>query len=214
MKREGSSTEAVRRRPYSVVLLDEIEKAHPEIFNLLLQVLDDGRLTDNKGRTVNFKNTIIIMTSNIGAHLIMEKSQSITDESKEIIHEEIRLKVMDLLRQQLPPEFFNRVDEMIVFHSLNKEEIKKIVQLQFDKLAQSINKQGVTIEIDSEALDYLARHGYQPEFGARPIKRLIQKEIVNELARSIIEGSVSKDDKITVKFKGGKLAFDQMKKKE
>ena len=205
----GQLTESVRRRPYSVVLLDEIEKAHPEIFNLLLQVLDDGRLTDNKGRTVNFKNTIIIMTSNIGAHLIMEKSQTITDENQEVVYEEIRMKIMELLRQQLPPEFYNRVDEMIVFHSLSRDEIKKIVQLQFDKLAKSIKKQGVAIELSANALDYLSRHSYQPEFGARPIKRLIQREIINELSRSIIEGSVSKDDVITVNFKGGKLIFDR-----
>jgi len=205
----GQLTESVRRRPYSVVLLDEIEKAHPEIFNLLLQVLDDGRLTDNKGRTVNFKNTIIIMTSNIGAHLIMEKSQTITDENQEVVYEEIRMKIMELLRQQLPPEFYNRVDEMIVFHSLSRNEIKKIVQLQFDKLAKSIKKQGVAIELSADALDYLSRHSYQPEFGARPIKRLIQREIINELSRSIIEGSVSKDDVITVNFKGGKLIFDR-----
>lgn len=205
----GQLTESVRRRPYSVVLLDEIEKAHPEIFNLLLQVLDDGRLTDNKGRTVNFKNTIIIMTSNIGAHLIMEKSQTITDENQEVVYEEIRMKIMELLRQQLPPEFYNRVDEMIVFHSLSRNEIKKIVQLQFDKLAKSIKKQGVAIDLSANALDYLSRHSYQPEFGARPIKRLIQREIINELSRSIIEGSVSKDDVITVNFKGGKLIFDR-----
>jgi ATP-dependent Clp protease ATP-binding subunit ClpB len=209
----GQLTESVRRRPYSVVLLDEIEKAHPEIFNLLLQVLDDGRLTDNKGRTVNFKNTIIIMTSNIGAQLIMEKSQTITDENQEVVYEEIRMNIMELLRQQLPPEFYNRVDEMIVFHSLGKDEIKKIVQLQFDKLSKSIKKQGITIELSADALDYLSRHSYQPEFGARPIKRLIQREIINELAKSIIEGSVSKDDMITVNFKGGKLMFDQKRKK-
>ena len=209
----GQLTESVRRRPYSVVLLDEIEKAHPEIFNLLLQVLDDGRLTDNKGRTVNFKNTIIIMTSNIGAHLIMEKSQKITDENQEVIYEEIRMEIMELLRQQLPPEFYNRVDEMIVFHSLGRDEIKRIVQLQFDKLSKSIKKQGVTIKLSADALNYLSRHSYQPEFGARPIKRLIQREIINELSRSIIEGSVSKDDVITVNFKGGKLIFDQKRKK-
>jgi ATP-dependent Clp protease ATP-binding subunit ClpB len=209
----GQLTEAVRRRPYSVVLLDEIEKAHPEIFNLLLQVLDDGRLTDNKGRTVNFKNTIIIMTSNIGAHLIMEKSQTITEENKEIVNEEIRSQAMEMLRQHLPPEFFNRIDEMIVFHSLSKDEIEKIVQLQFRKLSENIKKQGFTIELMPEALQYLARHGYQPEFGARPIKRLMQKEIINELARSIIEGTISRDHVITVDFKGGKLVFDQKQKK-
>jgi ATP-dependent Clp protease ATP-binding subunit ClpB len=205
----GQLTEAVRRKPYSVVLLDEIEKAHPEIFNLLLQVLDDGRLTDNKGRTVNFKNTIIIMTSNIGAHVIMDKSQTITDENKDVVYEEIRMQVMDMLRQQLPPEFFNRIDEMIVFHALSREEIQKIVRLQFNILAKTIKSQGVQLELSDEALEYLARHGYQPEFGARPIKRLMQKEIINELARAIIEGSVSRQETILVDFKGGKLVFEK-----
>jgi len=209
----GQLTESVRRRPYSVVLLDEIEKAHPEIFNLLLQVLDEGRLTDNKGRTVNFKNTIIIMTSNIGAHLIMEKSQSITDQNRDIVHEEIRMKIMDMLRQQLPPEFYNRIDDMIVFHSLGKKEIKKIVRIQFKKIIDNLKKQGVEVSLSDNAVDYLARHGFQPEFGARPIKRLIQREIVNEMAKSIIEGKIKKNNTIIVDFKSGKLSFDQKKNK-
>jgi ATP-dependent Clp protease ATP-binding subunit ClpB len=204
----GQLTEAVRRRPYSVVLLDEIEKAHAEVFNLLLQVLDDGRLTDNKGRTVNFKNTIIIMTSNIGAHLIMEKSQRITDENCDQIYEEIRFQIMEMLRQQLPPEFFNRVDETIVFHSLGKDEISKIVTMQFERIRKNIKTQGIDIHLSETAKEYLARHGYQPEFGARPIKRLIQKEIVNELAKEIIEGKVSSDAVIRVDFRGGKLVFE------
>ncbi len=209
----GQLTESVRRRPYSVVLLDEIEKAHPEVYNLLLQVLDDGRLTDNKGRTVNFKNTVIIMTSNIGAGLIMEKSQKITEANREMIFEDIRKEVMELLRRQLPPEFFNRVDEMIVFHALSHEDIARIVGLQFRRIAANLKKQGISIELDKSAQDYLARHGYQPEFGARPIKRLMQREIVNELARSMIEGKISKDDRILVTFQSGKLKFEKIEKK-
>ena len=209
----GQLTEAVRRRPYSVVLLDEIEKAHPEVYNLLLQVLDDGRLTDNKGRTVNFKNTVIIMTSNIGAGLIMDKSQKITDENREVVSEDIRTEVMELLRRALPPEFFNRVDEMIVFHSLTHEDIARIVGLQFNRIAASLKRQGVTLTLDNSARDYLARHGYQPEFGARPIKRLMQREIVNELAKSLIEGKIEKDDRISVSFSGGQLKFTGTKKK-
>jgi ATP-dependent Clp protease ATP-binding subunit ClpB len=143
----------------------------------------------------------------------MEKSQTISDENKDIVYEEIRMQAMEMLRQQLPPEFYNRIDEMIVFHSLTKEEIQKIVQLQFNRLSENLKKQGISIELTSEALAYLARHGYQPEFGARPIKRLVQKEIINELARSIIEGTISKSHKIRVNFKGGKLSFDQVQKK-
>ncbi len=209
----GQLTEAVRRRPYSVVLLDEIEKAHPEVYSLLLQVLDDGRLTDNKGCTVNFKNTVIIMTSNIGAALIMDKSQKITDENREVIYEDIRENVMELLRNQLPPEFFNRVDEMIIFHALTREDISRIVGLQFKRIADSLKQQGIILSLDDSARDYLARHGYQPEFGARPIKRMMQREIVNELAKSLIEGNISRDDHILVSFSRGKLIFKPVEKK-
>ena len=207
----GQLTEAVRRKPYSVVLLDEIEKAHPEVFNLLLQVLDDGRLTDNKGRTVNFTNTMIIMTSNIGAPLIMEKSQGITEQNREEVYESIHHDVMEMLRQQLRPEFLNRIDDLIVFHSLSKEEISQIVFLQFMRLQAKLKLQGVDVTLTKGAKEYLARHGYQPEFGARPIKRLIQKEIVNELAKEILEGIIQKDMKITIDFKGGSLVFKNEK---
>jgi ATP-dependent Clp protease ATP-binding subunit ClpB len=207
----GQLTEAVRRRPYSVVLLDEIEKAHPEVFNLLLQVLDDGRLTDNKGRTVNFTNTIIIMTSNVGAPLIMEKSQNITEANQEEVYQNIRHEVMDLLRQQLRPEFFNRIDDIIVFHALSKEEISKIVVLQFMRLQKKMRQQGVSLNLTDGAKEYLSRHGYQPEFGARPIKRLVQKEIVNELAKEILEGKISRDTEISIDFKGGALVFGNQK---
>jgi ATP-dependent Clp protease ATP-binding subunit ClpB len=204
----GQLTEAVRRHPYSVVLLDEFEKAHPEVFNILLQVLEDGRLTDNKGRTVNFKNTIIIMTSNIGAPLIMEKSQSITEENREQIYESIRNEIMEILRQQLRPEFYNRIDDIIVFHSLSKDEILQIVGLQFERISKKLLQQGVKLELSGSAGTYLARHGYQPEFGARPIKRLMQKEIVNELAKQILEGKISKNARILIDFKGGNLVFE------
>jgi len=205
----GQLTEMVRRKPYSVVLLDEIEKAHPEVFNLLLQVLDDGRLTDNKGRTVNFKNTIIIMTSNIGAPLIMEKSQKITDQNREEVYEDIRMQVMEMLRQQLRPEFLNRIDDIIVFHALSRSEIKQIVELQFERIRKKLAQNGIHIQISDNASEYIARHGYQPEFGARPIKRLMQKEIVNELAKKVIEGEINKNDKISLDFKGGVLVFER-----
>ncbi len=204
----GQLTEAVRRKPYSVILLDEIEKAHPEVINLLLQVLDDGRLTDNKGRTVNFTNTIIVMTSNVGAPLIMEKSQGITDQNREEVYESIRHEVMEMLRQQLRPEFFNRIDDIIVFHSLSKEEISQIVLLQFIRLQKKMKQQDISVKMTEGAREYLARHGYQPEFGARPIKRLVQKEIVNELAKEILEGKIKKDMEITIDFKGGILVFE------
>jgi ATP-dependent Clp protease ATP-binding subunit ClpB len=203
----GQLTEAVRRRQYSVVLLDEIEKAHAEVFNLLLQVLDDGRLTDNKGRTVNFKNTIIIMTSNIGAPLIMEKSQRITEKNRDEIHEEIRRQVIELLRKQLRPEFLNRIDDIIVFHALNRDEIARIVALQFERLQKKLAANGIDISLSPAAKEYLTRHGYQPEFGARPLKRLMQNEIINELAKKILLGEVKREDKILVDFKEGKLVF-------
>lgn len=204
----GQLTEAVRRKPYSVVLLDEIEKAHPEVFNLLLQVLDDGRLTDNKGRTVNFTNAIIVMTSNVGAPLIMEKSQGITEQNREEVYESIQHDIMDMLRQQLRPEFLNRIDDIIVFHSLSKEEISQIVLLQFARLQNKLKQQGVSLKLTEGAKEYLARHGFQPEFGARPIKRLIQKEIVNQLAKEILEGTIKKDSDISIDFKGGSLVFE------
>jgi ATP-dependent Clp protease ATP-binding subunit ClpB len=204
----GQLTESIRRKPYSVVLLDEIEKAHPEVFNLLLQVLDDGRLTDNKGRTVNFTNTIIVMTSNVGAPLIMEKSQAITDQNREEVYDNIHHDIMEMLRQQLRPEFLNRIDDIIVFHSLSKEEISHIVLLQFLRLQTKLKQQGVVLKLTNGAKEYLARHGYQPEFGARPIKRLIQKEIVNELAKEILDGTIRKETEITIDFKGGSLVFD------
>ena len=203
----GQLTEAVRRRPYSVVLLDEIEKAHPEVFNILLQILDDGRLTDNKGRVVNFKNTIIIMTSNIGANLIMEKSKEIDSSNADMIHEEIRRDVELLLKQTLRPEFLNRIDEIITFHALTKDHLKQIIALQFSQLRKMVVEKGIHINLTDEAMEYLARVGYDPAFGARPLKRALQKYIANPLASKLLSGEIKKNDIIDVTTDKNSLAF-------
>ncbi|MBN1560569.1 ATP-dependent chaperone ClpB [candidate division KSB1 bacterium] len=194
----GQLTEAVRRRPYSVILLDEIEKAHPDVFNILLQVLDDGRLTDNKGRTVNFKNTIIIMTSNVGAQFIMERSQHIDEHNREEIHREITDKVYDLLKQSMRPEFLNRIDDIIVFHALSRENIREIVALQMQQIAGLLKDKNLSLELTDEATEFLIEHGYDPAFGARPLKRLIQKMIVNPLAIKLLEGQYQAGEKIRI----------------
>ncbi|HPG39796.1 MAG TPA: ATP-dependent chaperone ClpB [bacterium] len=204
----GQLTEAVRRRPYSVVLLDEIEKAHSEVFNVLLQVLDDGRLTDNKGRTVNFKNTIIIMTSNIGAQYIMEKSALVNDVNREAIHEEITDHIQGLLKAQLRPEFINRIDDIIVFHSLTKEDMKKIMALQMKNVDNLLKANNIHIQLTPEAENFLAAHGYDASFGARPLKRLIQKTIVNPLAVKLIEGTFKPGDTISVVVRENSLDFE------
>ncbi|MBN1479738.1 ATP-dependent chaperone ClpB [candidate division KSB1 bacterium] len=203
----GQLTEAVRRRPYSVVLLDEIEKAHPEVYNVLLQVLDDGRLTDNKGRTVNFKNTIVIMTSNIGAQFIMQRSQQIDDSNREQVQKDITNKVYEMLKQNMRPEFLNRIDDIIVFHTLTKENIKKIVDLQLRHLAKRLEDKNLSLDVSEAAADYLAQHGYDPAFGARPLKRLIQKTLVNPLAIKLIEGKFSEGDTIHVVVQENLLDF-------
>ncbi|MDR0714514.1 MAG: ATP-dependent chaperone ClpB [Bacteroidales bacterium] len=194
----GQLTEAVRHKPYSVVLLDEIEKAHPDVFNILLQVLDDGRLTDNKGRTVNFKNTIIIMTSNIGSHLIMEKLDGLTDSNREEILEQTRVEALELLKQTIRPEFINRVDEIVVFKPLRREEIREVVSLQLNQLKKMLQAQGIVLEITDAATDWLAVAGYDPHFGARPVKRVIQKHLLNELSKRILGGNVRTDQPIRV----------------
>lgn len=195
----GQLTEAVRRKPYSVVLLDEIEKAHPDVFNILLQVLDDGRLTDNKGRTVNFKNTIIIMTSNLGSHLIQENFDNIKEEDNiEEIVENTRDAVMSLLRQTLRPEFLNRVDEVIMFHPLMRKEIKGIIRIQLDDLKKRVAQQGLQLEFSAYALDYFSEQGFDPQFGARPLKRLIQKDIINLLSKKIISGELDKTKPVLI----------------
>lgn len=194
----GQLTEAVRRKPYSVVLLDEIEKAHPDIFNILLQVLDDGRLTDNKGRVVNFKNTIIIMTSNIGSSVIQQNLERLNDKNREELLQQTRNEVFDMLKKVLRPEFLNRIDEFIMFTPLTREEISDIVQMQFSRVIQKLSENDIRINITEGAVAWLAQHGYDPQFGARPIKRLIQKNILNELSRKILEGNVKKEQAVLV----------------
>ncbi|MGX5816871.1 ATP-dependent chaperone ClpB [Chitinophaga lutea] len=194
----GQLTEAVRRKPYSVVLLDEIEKAHPDTFNVLLQVLDDGRLTDNKGRVVNFKNTIIIMTSNMGSHIIQERFEKISDSNREEVVDATKEEVMNLLRQTIRPEFLNRVDEVIMFQPLMRSEVKGIINIQLQQLRELVAKNGMILEFSDYALDYLAEQGYDPQFGARPLKRLIQKEIVNLLSKKILAGDVDKSKPVLI----------------
>lgn len=194
----GQLTEAVRRKPYSVVLLDEIEKAHPDVFNILLQVLDDGRLTDNKGRVANFKNTIIIMTTNIGSHVIQERFESLTDENVEEVMETTKMEVFELLKRSVRPEFLNRVDETIMFRPLSRADIRKIVSIQFGLIRQRLDEAGVKVEISDKALDHLATVGFDPQFGARPLKRVIQKEILNELSKDILSGRISKESLVGI----------------
>jgi len=194
----GQLTESVRRRPYSVVLLDEIEKAHPDVFNILLQVLDDGRLTDNKGRTANFKNTIIIMTSNIGAHIIQENTEKMTDKNRDTVLAKTKVEVFDILKKTIRPEFLNRIDEIIMFNPLSREEIREIVSLQFKSVANMLSKNTIQLTITSEAIDWLAQLGYDPQFGARPLKRVMQKRVLNELSKQILSGTINKEDKIEI----------------
>ena len=201
----GQLSEAVRRKPYSVILLDEIEKAHPDVFNILLQILDDGRLTDNKGHVINFKNTIIIMTSNVGAHLILERTQ--TTQNPDELYEEIKDEVLQLLRQQLKPEFLNRIDEIIVFHSLNKDHLIKIIDLQLKKVQSQLFEQGLSLILTDRTKTYLASNGYDTTYGARPLKRLIQKEILDKLAIRILENQFQRNELITVDFQLGNLHF-------
>jgi len=203
----GQLTEAVRRKPYSVVLLDEIEKAHPDVFNVLLQVLDDGRLTDNKGRVVNFKNTIIIMTSNIGSMIIQENFENVTEKNKEEVVERTRDEVMNLIRQTLRPEFLNRVDEVIMFQPLLKSEIRGIIRIQLDQLKEMVAKNGIDLQFSDYAIDFLAENGFDPQFGARPLKRLIQKEIVNQLSRKILAGDIDKLAPVLVDVFDGTVVF-------
>jgi len=203
----GQLTEAVRRKPYSVVLLDEIEKAHPDVFNILLQVLDDGRLTDNKGRVVNFKNTIIIMTSNIGSHLIQDNFKNLDDENRDSVIAKTKSELFELLKQTIRPEFLNRIDELIMFTPLNRSEIRDIVSLQFKHVQDTLAEMGITMEASTEALDWLAELGYDPQFGARPLKRVIQKRILNELSKEILAGKVDKDSKIKLDMFDHKFVF-------
>ncbi|HRI23866.1 MAG TPA: AAA family ATPase, partial [Ferruginibacter sp.] len=211
----GQLTEAVRRKPYSVILLDEIEKAHPDVFNVLLQVLDDGRLTDNKGRIVNFKNTIIIMTSNMGSHIIQENFENVTEANKEEVVERTKLEVMNLLRQTIRPEFLNRIDEVIMFEPLMKKEIRGIIQLQLEALKKLVAQSGINLQFSDYVMDFLAENGYDPQFGARPLKRLIQKEIVNQLSKRILAGDIDRTRPVLVDVFDGTVVFrnDAVKEK-
>jgi len=205
----GRLTEAVRRRPYSVVLFDEIEKAHPDVFNVLLQVLDDGRLTDGKGRVVSFKNTVIIMTSNLGSEWIAESSGM--DE------EEVKAKIEEALRRHFRPEFFNRIDDVIVFHRLTREEIAKIVEIQLQGLARTVADRGIALAWTDKAKQALAARGYDPTFGARPLKRLIQKEVMDALAERILKNEIEPGDTAEITVEDGEIALrrkSQAEKKE
>lgn len=203
----GQLTESVRRKPYSVVLFDEIEKAHPDVFNTLLQVLDDGRLTDNKGRTVNFKNTIIIMTSNLGSMYIQEQFDKINEDNREEIIETTKNEVMNMLRKTIRPEFLNRIDETIMFTPLNKSEIKEIVRLQTDIICKQLKENDIELTITEKAIDFIAQAGFDPEFGARPIKRAIQRYLLNDLSKQILCGNVEKENHITIDSQGTGLEF-------
>ncbi len=203
----GQLTEAVRRKPYSVVLLDEIEKAHPDVFNILLQVLEDGRLTDNKGRVANFKNTIIIMTSNIGSDIIRENFERMTEENKEEVYEKTRNLVMELLKQSVRPEFLNRIDEVIMFRPLSRADIRAIVELQLNEVRKVLAKQEIELEVTPHAMDWLADEGFHPEFGARPLKRVIQKRVLNELSRQILMGKVKPKDRVVLDVFDGTVVF-------
>ncbi|MGB2153454.1 MAG: AAA family ATPase, partial [Flavobacteriaceae bacterium] len=203
----GQLTEAVRRKPYSVVLLDEIEKAHPDTFNILLQVLDEGRLTDNKGRVADFRNTIIIMTSNMGAHIIQENLGKIETKSQSMVLENTKREVLNLLKQTIRPEFLNRIDEIVMFTPLSQEEVRQIVNHQLKKLIDLLEKKNIRLEFNDNVIYHLATLGYEPQFGARPIKRLIQRKILNELSKKILSGELVANDSISIDFENNELSF-------
>ena len=203
----GQLTEAIRRKPYSVVLFDEIEKAHPDVFNVLLQVLDDGRLTDNKGRVVNFKNSIIVMTSNIGSQMIRENFERINDLNHDEIVEQTKNEVMNLLKKVVRPEFLNRIDEIIMFAPLNEKQIAEIVKIQLNNISNMLADNGVRVQVTDRALEFIAREGYDPQFGARPVKRAIQRYILNDLSKEIISGKLDNEKVITVDYRDNKLVF-------
>ena len=203
----GQLTEAIRRKPYSVVLFDEIEKAHPDVFNILLQVLDDGRLTDNKGRVVNFKNTIIIMTSNMGSSLIRENFENMTPETHDQVVDETKVQVLELLKKTIRPEFLNRIDDIIMFTPLNEEEIRKIVIVQLNSVKKMLAQNGIALEFTDAALAFISDKGFDPQFGARPVKRVIQKYVLNELSKELLGGKINKDRPITIDSNGAGLVF-------
>ncbi len=203
----GQLTEAVRRKPYSVVLLDEIEKAHPDVFNILLQVLDDGRLTDSKGRVVNFKNTIIIMTSNLGSHIIQENFEEMNEVNKESILTKTKNQVFDLLKKTIRPEFLNRIDEIIMFEPLGRNQVKDIVRIQFNQISKRLAEQHIKLSATEEAIEWLSELGYDPQFGARPVKRVMQKQILNELSKQLLAGTINKEKEIIVDAFDNKFVF-------
>jgi len=204
----GQLTEAVRHKPYSVVLLDEIEKAHPDVFNILLQVLDDGHLTDNKGRRVDFKNTIIIMTSNIGSHIIQANLTDAANQTADDVLSKTQDQVFELLKQTLRPEFLNRVDEIIMFKPLTSSEIKDIVHIQFQGIASKLQQQGITINITEAAVGWIANAGFDPLYGARPIKRVMQRSILSKLSKEILAGTIEPSKPITIDyFDGDDIVF-------
>ncbi|MBI4121922.1 MAG: AAA family ATPase, partial [Parcubacteria group bacterium] len=209
----GQLTERVRRRPYSVVLFDEIEKAHPEAFNILLQILDDGRLTDSKGRTVNFKNTIIILTSNVGSEVIHKYSIGFGSDSSEKTeadrsYDEMRSRIQEVIRSEFKPEFLNRLDEIIVFHHLTAEHLRRIVDYQLDSVAKRLSNREIKITVSEKAKDYFAKKGFDPVYGARPLKRLLQHEILDLLAKRLIDGSVKAGDEVMVDAKKDKIEVE------
>jgi ATP-dependent Clp protease ATP-binding subunit ClpB len=204
----GQLTEAVRRKPYSVILLDEIEKAHPDTFNILLQVLDEGRLTDNKGRIANFRNTIIIMTSNMGAHIIQDKFENIDMNNRQHVVEETKAEVLTLLKQSIRPEFLNRIDEIVMFTPLNLKEVEEIVLLQIEGLKGMLKKKGISLNISSTAIKWIAKLGYEPQFGARPVKRVIQRELINQLSKEILGGKIATEGIINIDLADGKVVFN------
>ena len=206
----GQLTEAVRRKPYSVVLFDEIEKAHPDVFNILLQVLDDGRLTDNKGRVVNFKNTIIIMTSNLGSQYIQSRFDALKEHSGteyENVLDETKNQVMEMLKKTIRPEFLNRIDEIIMFRPLEKAQIKQIVNLQIAGIQKLLASQEVQLEVSDKAVELIAAEGFDPEFGARPVKRALQRMLLNDLSKKLISGQVDRTKPILVDSENGTLVF-------
>ncbi|MBP6454961.1 MAG: AAA family ATPase, partial [Bacteroidales bacterium] len=198
---------AVRRKPYSVVLLDEIEKAHPDVFNILLQVLDEGRLTDNKGRTADFRNTVLIMTSNAGSVIIQDNLSRLNDLNREELLDKTRAEVMELLKSNVRPEFLNRIDEIIMFHPLTKSDIREIVKMQLKGISAMMLEKGLRLEFSEYAMEYLCSKGYDPAYGARPVKRVLQKELVNELAKEILKGDLNKDKPVIVDYFDDLLVF-------
>jgi ATP-dependent Clp protease ATP-binding subunit ClpB len=196
----GQLTEAVRRRPYSVILLDEIEKAHPDVFNVLLQIMDDGRLTDGQGRTVDFKNTVLIMTSNVGSQFIAAES----------VEEKARTQVEEALTQTFPPEFLNRIDDVVIFQRLTKEDLAKIVDIQVAQLSERVRERGIEIELTDKARELLGNLGFDPTYGARPLKRVIQKQLVDKLALRLLEGDFAEGDTVKVDAKDGELNFEKV----